>query len=166
MTPLDAETLCAELITQMRPHITPDTALVGIHTGGVWLAQRLHQALGISQPLGSIDISYYRDDYGTRNKLGQAKRSDIPFNVDDAHIVIVDDVLFTGRTTRAALNELFDYGRPSRVDLAVLVDRGERELPVAPRFCAHTLTSPLPTGNRLELETTDDGHLHLRLIDA
>lgn len=166
MTPPDAETLFATLVQQMKPHISADTALVGIHTGGVWLAQRLHQALGLQQDLGSIDISYYRDDYSTRNKLGQARRSDIPFNVDGAHIVIVDDVLYTGRTTRAALNELFDYGRPSRVDLAVLVDRGGRELPIAASFCAHTLNEPLPDTTRLELETTDNGQLNLRLIDA
>ena len=165
MTHLDAEALFATLVAQMRDHVGADTALVGIHTGGVWLAERLHQALGLTQPLGSIDVSYYRDDFATRAKLGSARRSEIPFAVDGAHVIIVDDVLYTGRTTRAALNELFDYGRPAKVELAVLVDRGGRELPIMPQYCAHR-TDPLPAHQILELQTTDDGQLTLRLIDA
>ncbi|MDX9699807.1 MAG: bifunctional pyr operon transcriptional regulator/uracil phosphoribosyltransferase PyrR [Rhodocyclaceae bacterium] len=166
MLNLDAETLCEALIAQMRPDVTPDTALVGIHTGGVWLARRLHDALGLTQPLGSIDISFYRDDFKAKGLHGGLKRSDLPFTVDGARVIIVDDVLYTGRTTRAALNELFDFGRPQRVDLAVLVDRGERELPVSPRWCAHQLEHPLPAGQRLQLECEDSGKLNLRLIDA
>lgn len=166
MKPLDAEALCASLIESMRPHVTPQTAMVGIHTGGVWLAKRLHAALGLQAPLGSIDVSFYRDDVGSKGLHARPKRSEIPFEVEGASIVIVDDVLFTGRTTRAALNELFDYGRPARVDLAILVDRGGRELPVAARFCAHTLNPPLPAGQNLELESDETGKLNLRLIDA
>lgn len=166
MKDLDAEALFVKLVEQMREHVAPDTALVGIHTGGVWLAERLHKALALSQPLGSIDVSYYRDDFGTRAKLGKARRSDIPFNVDGAHVIIIDDVLYTGRTTRAALNELFDYGRPAKVELAVLVDRGGRELPIAPQYCAHTLPRPMPASQILELETDDNEQLTLRLIDA
>lgn len=166
MTDLDAEALFTSLVDQMRDHVTPDTALVGIHTGGVWLADRLHKALALKQPLGSIDVSYYRDDFGTRAKLGKARRSDIPFNVEGTHVIIVDDVLYTGRTTRAALNELFDYGRPARVELAVLVDRGGRELPIAAQYCAHTLAEPMPPGQILELQTNENCQLTLRLIDA
>ncbi|RMD79076.1 MAG: bifunctional pyr operon transcriptional regulator/uracil phosphoribosyltransferase PyrR [Gammaproteobacteria bacterium] len=110
--------------------------LVGIHTGGVWVAQRLHAALGVAEPLGILDISFYRDDF-TRVGMNPAVRpSQIPFEVDERDIVLVDDVLYTGRTIRAALNEIFDYGRPRRVLLAVLVDRGGRELPIQPDVAA------------------------------
>jgi pyrimidine operon attenuation protein / uracil phosphoribosyltransferase len=166
MPKLDAEALCHALAESMRPHVTPATALVGIHTGGVWLAQRLHAALGLTQPLGSIDVSFYRDDYGSKGLHPQPQRSAIPFDVEGAHIIIIDDVLYTGRTTRAALNELFDYGRPAKVDLAVLVDRGGRELPIGARFCARTLAEPLPPNQNLQLERAADGGLSLRLIDA
>lgn len=166
MNKLDAEALCRTLIDQMQAHITTDTALVGIHTGGVWLAERLHQALGLKQPLGAIDVSFYRDDVGSKGLHANPKRTEIPFPVEGAHIVIVDDVLYTGRTTRAALNELFDYGRPACVDLAVLVDRGGRELPIGARYCAYTLPDPLPASQILELERDDVGKLSLRLIDA
>ena len=162
----DAEQLIAQLAAAMRPHITPATALVGIHTGGVWLAQRLHALLGLSQPLGSIDVSFYRDDYGAKGLHPQPQKSEIPFDVEGAHIVIVDDVLYTGRTTRAALNELFDYGRPARVDLAVLIDRGGRELPISARFCALTLGEALSAGQNLQLERDDSGALTMRLIHA
>lgn len=166
MPKLDAEALCHALAESMRPFVTADTALVGIHTGGVWLAQRLHDALNLTQPLGSIDVSFYRDDYGSKGLHPQPQRSEIPFDVEGAPIIIVDDVLYTGRTTRAALNELFDYGRPARVDLAVLVDRGGRELPIGARFCAHVLDQPLPASQNLQLERGADGALSLRLIDA
>lgn len=166
MPTLDANALCEALAEAMRPHVTSETALVGIHTGGVWLAQRLHAALNLTQPLGCIDVSFYRDDYASKGLHPQPQRSNIPFDVEGAHIIIVDDVLYTGRTTRAALNELFDYGRPARVDLAVLVDRGGRELPIFPRFCAHTLVEPLPCKQSLQLERAADGALSLRLIDA
>ncbi|AKU13784.1 bifunctional pyrimidine regulatory protein PyrR/uracil phosphoribosyltransferase [Azoarcus sp. CIB] len=166
MQKLDAEALFQTLVEQMRPHVTPDTALVGIHTGGVWLAERLHQALGLKQPPGSIDVSFYRDDFGSKGLHPQPKRTDIPFDVEGAHVIIVDDVLYTGRTTRAAINELFDFGRPARVDLAVLIDRGGRELPIAARYCALTLPQPLPASQNLQLETDAAGALTLRLIDA
>ncbi|NMG45745.1 bifunctional pyr operon transcriptional regulator/uracil phosphoribosyltransferase PyrR [Aromatoleum toluvorans] len=166
MQKLDAEALFQTLVEQMRPHVTPDTALVGIHTGGVWLAERLHRALGLTLPPGSIDVSFYRDDFGSKGLHPQPKRTAIPFDVEDAHVVIVDDVLYTGRTTRAAINELFDFGRPAHVDLAVLIDRGGRELPIAARYCALTLPQPLPASQSLQLETDATGALTLRLIDA
>jgi len=162
----DADTLLETLIAQMRPHVTSKTALVGIRTGGVWLAERLHAALGLDGPIGSVDVSFYRDDLGARGLPPNPQRTDIPFDVEDAHIVIVDDVLYTGRTVRAALNELFDYGRPACVELAVLVDRGGRELPIAARYCAHTLPQPLPASQTLELSRDETGALSLRLIDA
>ncbi len=160
----DAEVLCAALIEAMRPHVDPAvTALVGIHTGGVWVAERLHAALGLKIPPGSIDVSFHRDDYHQRGLHANARASQIPFDVEAAHIVIVDDVLYTGRTIRAAMNELFDYGRPARVDLAVLSDRGGRELPVAPTWCPHAMA--LPAAQMLALERADDGRLSFRLME-
>ena len=142
----------------MRPAITPATVLVGIHTGGVWVAKGLHAALGILNPPGSVDVSFYRDDHHLGNSLRAGGRSSsVPFEVEGAHIVIVDDVLYTGRTIRAAMNELFDYGRPARIDLAVLVDRGGRELPLAATWCAHQMSLPLT--QTLELQQVADGSL-------
>jgi len=163
MKDLDAEALCRQLAEQIRPHVTPATALVGIYTGGLWLAERLHRELGIAQPLGAIDVSFYRDDYGSKGLHARPQRTEIPFDVDGAHVILVDDVLYTGRTTRAALNELFDFGRPGVVELAVLVDRGSRELPIAARYCAHTLDEPLPRDQNLELQRDDAGRFTLML---
>jgi pyrimidine operon attenuation protein/uracil phosphoribosyltransferase len=160
----DAEALIDALATQMRAAVTPETALVGIHTGGAWLAERLHRELGLDRPYGVIDISFYRDDYGRIGLHADPRASSIPFDVGGCDIVIVDDVLYTGRTIRAAMNELFDYGRPARVDLAVLVDRGGRELPIEARFCAETLT--IPAHHNLQLERDAAGRFSLRLLDA
>ena len=159
----DAETLLDALIEQMRPHVNPRLGLVGIHTGGVWLAERLHRALALNLPLGSMDVSFYRDDYSSRGLRPGTKTSSLPFDVEGADIVIVDDVLYTGRTIRAALNELFDYGRPARVDLAVLVDRGGRELPIVASYCAKKLARPLPPSQELVLVRAADGSLAFTL---
>ncbi|KAF7598477.1 MAG: bifunctional pyr operon transcriptional regulator/uracil phosphoribosyltransferase [Candidatus Dactylopiibacterium carminicum] len=166
MTLPDAEQLCTQLAAQIRPHLRPDSALVGIHSGGVWIAERLRALLGSEVALGSIDISFYRDDYGSRGLHPHPQKSGIPFDVNGRHLILVDDVLYTGRTTRAALNELFDYGRPGCVELAVLVDRGERELPICARYCAHTLSESLPAGTRLSLVQDDAGHLRLESTSA
>ncbi|WP_068635327.1 bifunctional pyr operon transcriptional regulator/uracil phosphoribosyltransferase PyrR [Thauera butanivorans] len=163
MNILDAEALCRQLAEQIRPHVTPATALVGIYTGGLWLAERLHKELGINPPLGAIDVSFYRDDYGSKGLHAKPQRTEIPFSVESAHIILVDDVLYTGRTTRAALNGLFDFGRPARIELAVLVDRGSRELPIAARYCAHTLPDALPRDQNLELQRDEAGKLTLEL---
>jgi len=160
----DAEQLCRELAEIMRPHVTAGTALVGIHTGGAWLAERLHAMLGISQPLGSIDVSFHRDDFSRTGLKAGLKASSLPCDIEGGHVILVDDVLNTGRTVRAAVNELFDFGRPARVELAVLVDRGGRQLPVCARFCALTLT--LPASQKLQLERNEDGGLTLRLQEA
>jgi len=159
----DAQNLIDRLAGQMRPDVVKETALVGILTGGMWIAERLHAMLGIVAPLGVIDISFYRDDYGRRGLHRDPKPSSMPFDVAGRPIVIVDDILYTGRTIRAALNELFDYGRPARVDLAVLVDRGGRELPICPRYCAQALD--LDRSQNLQLEKDAQGRLSLRLID-
>lgn len=126
--------LLARLEAAMRAEVGENTALVGIHTGGVWVAERLHAALGIRYPLGTLDVSFYRDDYEQRGLHREVKRSSIPFEVEGRDLILVDDVLYTGRTIRAAMNELFDYGRPARIRLAALLDRGGRELPICPQF--------------------------------
>ena len=130
----EAEALVAELAARMRGVIAADAGIVGIYTGGVWVAERLHRALGIEAPLGTLAVTLHRDDFSRIGLHPEARRSQIPFDVDRREVVIVDDVLHTGRTVRAALNELFDFGRPRSVRLAILADRGGRELPVAPDF--------------------------------
>lgn len=108
-----------------------DPVLIGIHTGGVWVAERLRTLLGRQEPLGTLDISFYRDDFSRIGMQPKVKPSELPFDIEGRHIVLVDDVLYTGRTVRAALNEIFDYGRPDSIVLAALVDRGGRELPIS-----------------------------------
>lgn len=160
----DAESLVTALIEQMRPAVGVETRLVGIHTGGVWLAQRLHQALALGGPLGAIDVSFYRDDYGSRGLHARVKPSEIPFEIADADVILVDDVLYTGRTIRAALNELFDYGRPRRVRLAALVDRGGRELPIAAQFVGAQVS--VRDDEQIELRKAADGRLSLAVNPA
>ena len=159
----DAEQLLASLTAQMRPDIAANTALVGIYTGGVWLAKRLYRDLEIALPLGTLDVSFYRDDFGQIGLHPQVKPSDIPFEVEGSHIILVDDVLYTGRTIRAAINELFDYGRPASIRLAALIDRGGRELPVAAQYVGAELT--LPLDKMLALEKATDGKLTLSLYN-
>lgn len=155
--------LIDHLAALMRPAITPRSVLVGIHTGGVWVAERLYAALGLATPLATIDVSFHRDDHHLGSGLRAGGRvSHLPENVEGAHLILVDDVLYTGRTVRAAMNELFDYGRPGRVDLAVLVDRGGRELPIAPTWCAFVLPEPLPASESLDLVRDADGQLRFR----
>jgi len=139
--PYDAEALYATLLAQIKTGIAGvnDVAIVGIHSGGAWLAQRLAGDLGLEQRLGFIDVSFYRDDFARKGLHPDVKPTQIGFDVDGATILLVDDVLYTGRTTRAAINELFDYGRPARIMLAALADRGGRELPVAADFVAATV---------------------------
>ena len=130
----DAEALIEALAGQMRGRISTDAALVGVYTGGVWVAERLHAALGIRQPLGVLAVTLHRDDFGRIGLHPESRSSRIPFDVDGREVILVDDVLHTGRTVRAALNELFDFGRPAAVRLAVLADREGRELPVCGDF--------------------------------
>lgn len=122
--------MAARLDEYLRRSGHENPAVVGIHTGGVWVAEQLHRKLAISEPPGSLDISFYRDDFTRIGMNPVVKPSELPFSIDDRHIVLVDDVLYTGRTIRAALNELFDYGRPASIMLATLIDRGGRELPI------------------------------------
>ncbi|HXZ54870.1 MAG TPA: bifunctional pyr operon transcriptional regulator/uracil phosphoribosyltransferase PyrR [Burkholderiales bacterium] len=160
----DAEALCRELAGKLRAGVSASTGLVGIRTGGAWLAERLHRELGLATPVGSLDISFYRDDFDSAGLRHQVKPSQIPFDVNGRHIVVVDDVLYTGRTVRAAMNELFDYGRPGKIELAALVDRGERQLPITAQYVGTTLS--VPAGKLLRLVRDERGQFTLRLSDA
>jgi pyrimidine operon attenuation protein/uracil phosphoribosyltransferase len=159
----DAEKLLAALTAQMREQLGPDTGLIGIRTGGVWLAERLHRDLGLKMPCGALDVSFYRDDFRDKGLKHHVKPSVIPFDVEGRELVLVDDVLYTGRTIRAAMNELFDYGRPASIKLAALVDRGGRELPVAAQFVGATIA--LPPGQNVELAREPGGKLILKLYE-
>lgn len=130
----DAEAALAALVARMLPAVAHDAAFVGIYSGGAWIAERLAARIPGKHPLGFIDVSYYRDDYALSGLKPNVKRTALPFDVGGSTIVLVDDVLYTGRSVRAAINELFDFGRPDRIELAVLVDRGGRELPIEPTY--------------------------------
>ncbi len=131
-TDIDVDALLAPMAEHLRPLVeeAAEPVMIGIHTGGVWVAERLHQRLGLKESLGELDISFYRDDFTRIGLNPQVRPSHLPFNVDERRIILVDDVLHTGRTIRAALNEIFDYGRPAAVLLVVLVERSGRELPI------------------------------------
>jgi len=161
MTLPDAESLIARLAEQIRRDAGQGVALIGIYTGGVWIAERLHQMLGLSTPVGTIDVAFYRDDYKKTGLRAGVRPSDIPFRVEDADIILVDDVLYTGRTIRAALNEIFDYGRPTSVRLAALVDRGGRQLPICPQFVAAAVEVALD--QTIELQRDQSGRFSLAL---
>jgi pyrimidine operon attenuation protein/uracil phosphoribosyltransferase len=126
----DAERTLAALAERMRGAVAFDAKFVGIHSGGAWLAERLAEAIAGDHPVGYVDVSFYRDDFSRKGLKPEVKRTQLPFEVEGATIVLVDDVLYTGRSVRAAINEIFDFGRPARIELAVLVDRGGRELPI------------------------------------
>ncbi|MES2298900.1 MAG: bifunctional pyr operon transcriptional regulator/uracil phosphoribosyltransferase PyrR [Pseudomonadota bacterium] len=159
----DAEALYQALLQQVRAGLDgiADVAIVGIHSGGAWLAERLARDLDLVARLGFIDVSFYRDDYARKGLHPDVKPTQIGFNVDRCTLLLVDDVLYTGRTTRAAINVLFDYGRPARIMLAALVDRGGRELPVAADFVAATLA--LAPRQALALQRASDGKLMLTI---
>jgi pyrimidine operon attenuation protein/uracil phosphoribosyltransferase len=163
---LDAEALYRTLAERLKGSLdrTENLALVGIHSGGAWLAERLAAELHLEDRLGFIDVSFYRDDYAEKGLHAEVKPTQIPFEVEGATILLVDDVLYTGRTTRAAINELFDYGRPAKIMLAALVDRGDRELPIAADFVADTVS--LPRDRRLALQRAEDGRFSLTVEHA
>ena len=151
---LDAEALYLELLAGVRALRRPDTRLVGVTSGGVWLAERLQRDLGLPGRCGVISSSMHRDDYARRGMTAGAQ-TQIDFDVNEAQILLLDDVLYTGRTIRAVINELFDFGRPASVKLAVLVDRGGRELPIQADCCAARVT--LPASQSLALARSDTG---------
>ncbi|MCK6425088.1 MAG: bifunctional pyr operon transcriptional regulator/uracil phosphoribosyltransferase PyrR [Burkholderiaceae bacterium] len=152
---LDAEALYTELLAGVRRLLLPDVALVGVWSGGAWLAERLQRDLGLPGRHGVISSALHRDDFGSRGLAAGHDATSLPFAVDGRPILLIDDVLFTGRTIRAVINELFDFGRPASVRLAVLVDRGGRELPIEPAFAASRIA--LPASQRLSLARDDAG---------
>ncbi len=157
---LDAQALYTELLKGVRHLRSENTQLVGITSGGAWLAQALHQDLGLAGKPGVISSAMHRDDFAQRG-LASSAQTQIPFDVNGADIILLDDVLYTGRTIRAVLNELFDYGRPARVQLAVLVDRGGRQLPIEASFAAARVA--LPAAQQLALARSDDGKLSFKV---
>jgi pyrimidine operon attenuation protein / uracil phosphoribosyltransferase len=164
MLQLDAESLYAELRAGVRPLLKPESRLVGIWSGGAWLAERLQQDLGLPGTAGVISSTLHRDDFAERGLASGAGRTALPFEIDAAHLVLVDDVLYTGRTIRAVINELYDFGRPASVQLAVLVDRGGRELPIAAAFAAARIV--LPEEQKLALARGDDGRFSFSVEPA
>jgi pyrimidine operon attenuation protein/uracil phosphoribosyltransferase len=162
MLELDAEAIYRQLAQRAREAFAGEKLkLVGVHTGGVWLAERLRRDLGVADPVGILDVSFYRDDFDQSGLKPAIRPSQIPFDVAGSHVLLVDDVLNTGRTVRAAMNEIFDYGRPARVDLAVLIDRGGRELPIAAGIVGATIE--LPHDVAVVLVRDDDNQLHLTM---
>jgi len=152
--------LLDQLAEQISPHMGPDMALVGMHTGGVWVMEALMQRLGIQDMAnGTLDTSFYRDDYTQRGLHDDVKPSRIAFDVEGRRILLIDDVLNTGRSVRAAMNLLFDYGRPSDIRLAVLVDRGGRELPICADYVG--LRLELAGNARVNLAREESGQLSL-----
>ena len=162
---VDAEALYLTLMESLRKRLgradlLKEPAMIGVHSGGAWIAERLHRDLKLASPLGFLSSAFHRDDYGERGLPTTIKATAINFPVDDQHIILVDDILYTGRTIRAALNEIFDYGRPARVELAVLLDRGGRELPMQADHVGATI--PLQSHESFVLSQETSGRFALR----
>ena len=157
---LNAESLYGDLLRALQPQWGANDRLVGITSGGAWLAERLQVDLGLSEPAGVISSAMHRDDFARRG-LADGGVTRLPFEIEGAHLWIIDDVLYTGRTVRAVINELYDYGRPASVRLAVLVDRGGRELPIQADCAAARLS--LPADQKLSLQRAADGRLSFSL---
>ena len=161
--PPDFDTAFATLVARTREALAAraiaDLRVVGILTGGAWVAERLRAALGIEAPLGTLDISFHRDDFARSGMNPTVKPSHLPYDVEGAHLLLVDDVLYTGRTVRAAINEIFDWGRPASVTLAALVARDGRELPI--EAAAVGATVEVPPGKQIKLRGPDPLRLEL-----
>jgi pyrimidine operon attenuation protein/uracil phosphoribosyltransferase len=162
----DADSLLARLATDLDRHLRErhieQPHLVGILSGGAWVAERLRGALGLDAPIGTLDISFHRDDVGSAGLNPSVRPSQMPWDLDGRHVVLIDDVLWTGRTVRAALNEIFDWGRPASVTLAVLVARDGRELPIEASVAGARIA--LPPGRHLKLRGPESWYLEL--VDA
>lgn len=150
------------LAEQIEHGLNAPPLMIGIHTGGVWIAEHLHRRLGLTEPLGVLDISFYRDDFSRVGMHPRVKPSNLPLSVDGRHIILVDDVLYTGRTIRAALNEIFDFGRPASVMLAVLIERDGRELPIA----AQVIGERIRLAPHQHVKLTGPDPLALKIIEA
>ena len=153
----------AEALTPCFTHPDSQPVIVGIETGGVWIAEQLRQRLAPNAELGRLDISFYRDDFTRKGLQPEVKPSSLPTAIDDRDILLVDDVLQSGRTVRAAMNELFDYGRPSKILLAILIDRGQREIPVQADFVGETLS--LDSDSHIKLTGPEPLALELKTLE-
>jgi pyrimidine operon attenuation protein/uracil phosphoribosyltransferase len=160
----DAEVTLGRLAEKMRGAVAFDAKLIGIHSGGAWVAERLGGMLPGEHPVGYIDVSFYRDDYAQKGLRPKLASTTLPFEVAGSRIVLVDDVLYTGRSVRAAINELFDYGRPESIELAVLIDRGGRELPVQATYVGARLA--VARNLSIVLQRRLDGSLELSVEPA
>jgi len=161
---LDAEALYAQLLAGVKNLLLPDTVLVGVWSGGAWLAERLQRDLGLATPHGVISSTLHRDDFSSRGLGSATDATHLPFSVDGRPILLIDEVLYTGRTTRAVINELFDFGRPASVTLAVLVDRGGRQLPIQPAFTAAHVE--VPPQQQLALARDESGKFYFAMKEA
>ena len=158
---LEAESLYEGLLAGVLALLKPESALVGIWSGGAWLVERLHRDCGLAGEPGVISSALHRDDFSRRGLTAGADHTKLPFEIEARHIVLIDDVLYTGRTIRAAINELYDFGRPASVALAVLVDRGGRELPIE-AACA-VVKIALPASERLSLARDEAGRFSFEI---
>jgi pyrimidine operon attenuation protein/uracil phosphoribosyltransferase len=156
------ESMTDELSNIIKQKQAEAPVMVGIHTAGVWIAQALHKSLNIKEPLGELNINFYRDDFSRIGLHPQIQPSNIPFSVENKHIILVDDVLYTGRTIRAAMNELFDFGRPASITLVVLIDRGNRELPIEAQVVG--FKNELEDTNYFKL-SNDNDKLELEIVN-
>lgn len=158
------DTLEAQLKQAIAERNLADPLMIGIRTGGVWVAEKLHQRLCIKQPLGLLDISFYRDDFSQIGVNPNVKPSELPTQIESRNIILIDDVFYTGRTIRAALNEIFDYGRPKQVVLAVLIERDGKQIPISPDCVGATIT--LDSGQRIKLTGPDPLGIEIQSVDV
>ncbi|TDQ38134.1 bifunctional pyr operon transcriptional regulator/uracil phosphoribosyltransferase PyrR [Thiopseudomonas denitrificans] len=158
------EEMAAGLNRHLAEQGIEEPRFVGIHTGGVWVANALLQAMDLAdEPLGILNVSFYRDDFSRKGLHPQVRPSQLPFDIENQHLVLIDDVLMSGRTIRAALNELFDYGRPASVTLVCLLEINARELPIRPDIVGQTLS--LPQNQRVKLTGPEPLAIELRELD-
>jgi len=152
--------MAAQLQQQMQQQGFEQPLMIGIHTGGLWVAEELHRRLALTEPLGSLNISFYRDDFSRIGLHPEVQPSELPTSIEGRHILLVDDVLHTGRTIRAAMNEIFDYGRPAAIILAALAVRSGRELPIDADCCGIRL----PLSEQQHVRVSNPGNLKLNIV--
>lgn len=165
---LDVEAVIADMATRLKQFLKANKRskplIVGVHTGGVWVAHALHEALGLGEAVGELNIAFYRDDFSRIGMHPTVSPSNLPVAVEDRHLVLVDDILYSGRTVRAAMNEIFDYGRPASITLAVLIDREERDLPIRADIVGSTMQ--LAAGEHVKLTGPQPMKLELSKVGA